>query len=67
MHGNTNIENIKKVIQESLKFKLYPAAVHFKDCLLDLAFFFLKAFMVKLIVESIACHIFLLGMSTLTY
>ena len=39
MHDNINIENTKKLIQESLKFKLQPAAVHFKACLLDLGFF----------------------------
>lgn len=38
MHDNINIGNLRKVIQESLKFKLYPAAGCSKAYFLDLFF-----------------------------
>lgn len=66
MHGNINIENLRKVIQESLKFKLYPVAGCSKAYFLDL-FFKKKSFCGQIYMENVACNIFLLGMSTLAY
>lgn len=65
MHDNINIENTRKLIQESLKFQLYPAAVYFKACFLGWIIFL--SFYGQIYVENVACHMFLLRMSAVAY